>query len=54
MILDELIGKRIINIEKNDEELFFHLSNGAIYKQYHSQDCCEYVRIEDINGGRFR
>ena len=50
----ELLGKVIINIERNNtndnEELIFHLSNGAIYKQFHEQNCCEYVHIEDIDG----
>lgn len=49
-IINELIGKIIIKVEKFDNEILFHLSNGAIYKQHHEQDCCEYVHIEDING----
>lgn len=48
--INELIGKIIIKIEKSDNEILFHLSNGAIYKQHHEQDCCEVVVIEDIEG----
>lgn len=52
-IIDELIGKTIIKIERYDSDsdvLEFHLSNGAIYQQYHSQDCCESVCIQDVDG----
>jgi hypothetical protein len=51
--MEELLGKKIIKIDVNksdSDEIIFHLSNGAIYKQYHDQDCCESVSIEDING----
>jgi len=51
---DELLGKVVINIERiedsNGDILQFELSNGSIYHQFHSQDCCESVNIEDING----
>lgn len=47
----ELKGKVLSKIENIDnEELIFHLETGEIYKLYHSQDCCESVSIEDING----
>lgn len=47
----ELKGKVLSKIEKIDnEELIFHLETGEKYKLYHSQDCCENVSIEDING----
>jgi hypothetical protein len=50
----ELLGKIIIKIERgldrDEEVILIHLSNGAIYKQYHSHDCCESVTIDDING----
>jgi len=42
--------KYIIKIDKLDNELYFYLTNGAEYKMYHSQDCCEQVYIEDIEG----
>lgn len=52
--VSELLGKTIVEIERTerrgDDCLVFHLSNGAIYEQYHDQDCCEYVHIEDIDG----
>lgn len=47
----ELKGKVLSKIDKiGNEELIFHLETGEKYKLYHSQDCCESVSIEDING----
>ena len=48
--IKELIGKTLTKIEKNIDELIFHCETGEKYKMYHSQDCCETVTIEDING----
>jgi len=51
--ISELLGKYIFKIERTEKDgdcLVFNLSNGAIYEQYHEQDCCENVWIEDING----
>lgn len=46
----ELLGKYIENIEQSKEQIVFYLTNGAVYRQYHSQDCCEQVSVEDIVG----
>lgn len=48
--LNELLGKVLVKIENQNDELIFHCENGEKYKLYHSQDCCESVTIEDING----
>jgi hypothetical protein len=46
----ELLGKIFIKIEKSDECVTFHLSNGAIYELVHDQECGEVVTIDDIDG----
>lgn len=48
--IDCLIGKKAIAVEQHDELLAFALSDGTFVKFYHSQDCCESVTIEDIDG----
>ena len=49
--LDYLVGKQFTKVEQEkDEKIIFHTENGDIIEMYHSQDCCEYVHIEDING----
>ena len=48
--IKDLEGKVLTEIKKNDDELVFIVDDGAQYKMYHSQDCCENVSIEDING----
>lgn len=50
MDISELIGKVIMSIDKGDDYIEFATSKGERYKMYHSQDCCESVYIEDING----
>ena len=48
---EDLKGKVLTNIERvGDEELIFTCQDGSKYKMYHEQDCCEDVRIEDVNG----
>lgn len=44
--ISELIGKTCTFC--NGE--MFKCSDGTEYKFYHSQDCCEYVRVYDIIG----
>ncbi len=48
--ISELVGKTLTGIEKGIDELIFHCETGEKYKMYHSQNCCEAVTIEDING----
>ena len=46
-----LLNEIITNIDKIDnDELIFTLQSGVQYRMYHSQDCCESVGIEDIDG----
>ena len=50
--MKQLLGKVFTSVEKNqdNDQIIFTTSEGVEYKMYHSQDCCESVSIEDING----
>lgn len=47
----DLVGKTLVSVEnRNDEEIIFTTTEGAVYKLFHSQDCCESVTVEDVVG----
>lgn len=48
----DLIGKTLISVtgKVGDDRMIFQIDDGSEYAQWHSQDCCESVRIEDICG----
>lgn len=48
----ELAGKTLVSVtgEKGSEEINFIADDGTRYQLWHSQDCCEDVRVEDIIG----
>lgn len=50
--LEDLVGKIItsIDVNKDQTEIIFTTEDNHKYKMYHSQECCEYVYIEDICG----
>lgn len=48
--IDDLVGKCIIKIERDDDELKMYISDDTYVHFYHQQDCCESVYIEDICG----
>lgn len=50
MEIEILIGKTLSSVTKVDNEIVFKVSDDEQYKLYHSQDCCESVTIEDIEG----
>ncbi len=47
--ISDLIGKSFESVTATEDELIFKGKCGTI-TFYHSQDCCEHVRIEDIVG----
>ena len=52
-IIQELIGQtiaQIIGAEKGQKEILFTLTDGRIFRMFHSQYCCENVRVEDVCG----
>ena len=51
MQISALLGKTLTAVKRiGDEEIIFTVDEGERYKMYHSQDCCESVEIEDIEG----
>ena len=52
-IFEDLKGKVITSItgmKFGSEEVLINTECGHTYKMYHSQDCCEYVSIDDVVG----
>jgi hypothetical protein len=52
MEFSELVGKKITHIVINKERtlILIKTDDGAMYKMWHEQDCCEGVEIKDIDG----
>lgn len=49
--IKDLVGLTFASVEnKDNDELIFTANDGRIFRFYHSQDCCESVRIESIVG----
>ena len=46
-----IVGKTFKTVvNENNEIIRFTAEDGEEYVMYHSQDCCESVRVEDITG----
>ena len=52
MDIKELLGKTMVSFNGGVgcSEIIFTTTDGEKYKFYHSQECCEQVRVEDICG----
>lgn len=51
--IDQLAGKTITSITgmvKGSDSVVFACDDGSEYLMFHSQDCCESVGLEDIEG----
>ena len=48
--ISELVGQTLVKVENTGDEVIFETTEGVIYKMYHSQDCCENVRVEEVIG----
>lgn len=47
---NELVGKTLLSVTNDRDEIVFGCSDGSEYKQYHCSDCCESVTVDDICG----
>lgn len=47
---DDLVGKTLTKVDNRGDELYFYAEDGDVYKQYHRDDCCEAVWVEEIVG----
>lgn len=51
MNFNDIVGMTFSSVIKNgNKSITFKEKNGDEYSMFHSQDCCESVYIEDING----
>ncbi len=52
MKFEDLQGVTLARAEMNADktEIIFGTTDGRLFKQYHEQDCCESVLVEDIVG----
>lgn len=47
---ESLLGKTLVSVVNSEEEVKFVTDDGDIYVQYHDQDCCETVSVDDVIG----
>lgn len=50
MDISILLGKTLTAVINDGDEVIFKVNDGSEYKLWHSQDCCEGVRVEEVIG----
>lgn len=48
--IKDLLGKVLVDVDVDVDEVIFTVDDGSEYKMYHIQDCCESVYVEEIIG----
>lgn len=48
--VSELLGKELVEVKVNPDNIVFITNDNKKYMMYHNQDCCESVTIESIVG----
>jgi len=50
--VEDMVGHTFAKVceSENAHELMFEDTDGSTWKLFHSQDCCEYVSLEDVVG----
>lgn len=50
MEFSDFVGKTLESVEVDSERIIFNFDDGTAAESYHSQDCCESVRIDSQDG----
>ena len=52
--IEEFVGKTLVNVNVLDsldgDKLVFTFDDGSEYEMYHTQDCCESVYLDEVDG----
>lgn len=48
--IQKMVGRVVEDVSQGDDEIAFRFRDGSTAKFYHSQDCCESVTVDDVNG----
>lgn len=46
----KLVGQTVVKVDQGEDQIVMTLSDGRQAVFYHSQDCCESVYVDDVNG----
>ena len=51
--IEQLVGVELVGVtglEVDSEEVVFASTDGRKWRMWHTQDCCEWVRVKDVCG----